>query len=263
MSEFLIKIQTIQSKVIKILFEVLKDVLQGTVNLIFTKEGIYLKMFSSNEKSIIHLELPSDNFEEYLCDTDMFLAGIDTSNIHKITKSIQNRDLLEFIVYKHDLSNLNISKTNLDTNLVYNHKMKLFSVPYCNFEIPNIQFKHELVLKSTEFQTICKNLNSLMCTQVDIYFTFDSLIMNSNNDYSNNEIIIKQQQDSILIKNKPECLKNVDKIFQGSFILQYILLFTKATSLDKNFTIHLNEYALTISYSVGSLGKLTFMLIPE
>lgn len=263
MFEYLIKIQTLQSKVIKILFEVLKDVLPGTVNLIFTKDGLTLKMFSSNEKSILHLDLPSEKFEEFYCDTDIFLAGIDTNNLYKITKSIQNRDLLEFFVYKDDKQTINISKINLDTNLIYNHKIKLFSVPYCNLDIPNISFDHELVLKSTEFQTICKNLNSLMCTDVDIHFTIDSLVITSNNDYSINEITIKQQQDIDLVKYIPECLKDNGKKFQGKYILQYLLLFTKATSLDKNFTIHLNSTALNISYSVGQLGTLTFMLIPE
>lgn len=261
MSDLIFKVQTVQSKIIKVLFEVLKEVLVGTVNLIFSPNGIYLKQLNANGKSIVYLKLLSQNFEEFICNKDEFIVGIDTSNIYKITKSIQNKDIITLSVMQNDPNKLILSRINTETECVYLHSINLCQVPYTDFIIEDIEYDHSLTLKSTEFQTACKNLNSLNCDIVSIDFMKNCIILQSQNEFSETAITIKQQMEE---KIKINCFKKTNIINQGSYILQYILLFTKATTLDKNFDIYLNpNRPLTLSYAVGELGTLDFMLYPE
>ena len=260
MTELIFKIQTVQSKIIKVLFEVLKEVLVGTVNLVVSPDGIYLKQLNANGKSIVYLKLLSENFEEFICNKDQFIVGIDTHNIYKITKSIQNKDIITLSVLQNNPNKLILSRVNTDTECEYLHSINLCQVPYTDFIIEEIEYHHSLTLKSTEFQTACKNLNNLNCDILSINFMKNCIVLESNNEFSETAITIKQQMEENI---KVNCFKKTNIINQGSYILQYILLFTKATTLDKNFDIYLNpERPLTLSYAVGELGTLDFMLYP-
>lgn len=261
-SEYFIKVETVQSKVIKVLFEVIKEVVLGTVNLVFNKEGITLKQINGNKKSLVYLKLNAENFEEYICNKEEYVIGFDTSNFHKITKSIQNTDKIIFYVTKTNPNDFVLSRINEITDCEYKHSIKLCQVPYSDFIIPDTVYWYKLTLKSNEFQIACKNLNTLNCDIVNVSFKTNCIILNSENDFSENSISIKQQMK--LAETSNEHFNKCDTIEQGNYLLQYILLFTKATALDKNFEIYLNpEKPLTLSYAVGDLGQLDFMLFPE
>lgn len=260
--DILIKVETVQSKIIKVLFEVLKEVLLGSVNFIFTESGIKLKTANGTEKTLVYMTLDADRFEDYICNTNEFIAGIDTSNIYKITKSIQSKDTIFLYILKSNPGHLILKRINEETNSCYNHVIKLCNVPYNNMFIPETKYLLGLVLKSTEFQVACKNLNGLNCDNINIYFTNKSIILEGENIFSKSQIEISQQQENE--NDSDSNISDKEVIKQGSYLLQYILLFTKATTLDKNFEIYCNpETPLTLSYSIGSLGKIDFMLVPE
>lgn len=262
--DILIKVETVQSKIIKVLFEVLKEVLLGSVNLIFTKSGIKLKTANGTEKTLAYMSLDAEKFEDYICNADEFIAGIDTSNVYKITKSIQSKDTIFLYILKSNPGHLILKRINEETSSCYNHVIKLCNVPYSNMEIPETKYLLGLVLKSTEFQVACKNLNGLNCDVINMYFTNKSIILEGENLFSKSQIEISQQQENEYDCEDIDTKNLVSPIKQGSYLLQYILLFTKATTLDKNFQIYCNpDKPLTLSYSIGSLGTIDFMLVPE
>jgi proliferating cell nuclear antigen PCNA len=269
MDNYIIYLETTQSKIIKSLFEVLKDVFMGHINLIFSQNGLQLKMPNGTEKSLVFLNLHNEEFEEFYCANNEFIAGVDSTNLHKLTKCINSKDSIKLFVSRDDLAYINLTRINTETGCKYEHKLKLYNVPYLKQNIYPTKYFHSLSLKSIEFQIACKNLNNLNCENVDIIFKKESILLNSSNEFCDTSIEIKQQQDSTLSETS-ETEENMlfntedEEIFQGNYSLQYILLFTKATTLDKNFEIYLNpEKPLTMSYAVGSLGTLDFMLEPN
>lgn len=278
MNNYVIYLETSQSKIIKALFEVLKDVFMGHINLIFSKKGIQLKMPNGTEKSLVFLNLNSEEFDEFYCDDKDFVAGVDSTNLHKLTKCINSKDSIKMYVSRDNLEFIYLIRINTETGCKYEHKLKLYNVPYLKQEIYPTKYFHSLSLKSIEFQIACKNLNNLNCENVDIVFKKHSILLNSSNEFCDTSIEIKQQQDASFDDNNNDTGSSSDSgsqdveedllfadendtILQGNYSLQYILLFTKATTLDKNFEIYLNpENPLTMSYAVGSLGTLDFML---
>ena len=99
------KLKTVQASAFKSIFEVLKDILND-VNIYFTKEGIRITTLDTARAALIDLHLPSDNFEEYVCDDEEYVAGVNITNTFKLLKPITNNDTLsmsynpEFLSFK-------------------------------------------------------------------------------------------------------------------------------------------------------------------
>ena len=75
------KLATIQASAIKSTFEVLKDILND-VNVYFKPDGIYIVTLDTARTSLVDMHLSSDNFEEYICESDIN-AVINVSNTFK------------------------------------------------------------------------------------------------------------------------------------------------------------------------------------
>ena len=87
------KLVTIQAAAFKSTFEVLKDILND-VNVFFRKDGMYIVTLDTARTSLVDIYLSADNFEEYECDQDEVIAGINISNTFKLLKTITNNDVL-------------------------------------------------------------------------------------------------------------------------------------------------------------------------
>ncbi len=70
------KLVTIQASAIKSTFEVLKDILND-VNIYFRPQGMYIVTLDTARTSLIDMFLAADNFEEYHCDQEEIIAGIN------------------------------------------------------------------------------------------------------------------------------------------------------------------------------------------
>ena len=88
------KLVTIQASAIKSTFEVLKDILND-VNVYFRPSGMYIVTLDTARTSLIDMFLSADNFEEYHCEHDEIIAGINISNTFKLLKTITNNDVLK------------------------------------------------------------------------------------------------------------------------------------------------------------------------
>ena len=87
------KLVSIQASAFKSTFEVLKDILND-VNIYFRPQGMYIVTLDTARTSLIDMFLASDNFEEYQCDQEEIIAGINISNTFKLLKTITNNDVL-------------------------------------------------------------------------------------------------------------------------------------------------------------------------
>ena len=88
------KLVSIQASAFKSTFEVLKDILND-VNIYFRPQGMYIVTLDTARTSLIDLFLAADNFEEYHCDQEEIIAGINISNTFKLMKTITNNDVIK------------------------------------------------------------------------------------------------------------------------------------------------------------------------
>ena len=96
------RLVTIQASAIKSTFEVLKDILND-VNIYFRPQGMYIVTLDTARTSLIDMFLSADNFEEYHCEQEEVIAGINISNTFKLLKTITNNDVLQLKLIQKNL----------------------------------------------------------------------------------------------------------------------------------------------------------------
>lgn len=252
MEKFILELQSVQSSNLRILFEVLKDVLLTDINIIFMPDGIKIVELDGGETCLIHLVLEKKAFEIYNC-TKKIVVGVNSNNFYKIIKTAKNSDTISFFVSEADPNSLRIKMENSEKNRMFESVIRLLDVSYSNHEIPDVEFESVIVLPSVEFQKICKDMNSLgIGNRVEIKSIGEQLIFCYKGDFSEQRIILGKCENT---------RSSSSGIIQGVFNLKFLLLFTKATNLCNAVSIYLkNDYPLILEYSVGSLGSLKFIL---
>lgn len=259
--KYILELKTVQSGNIKILFEVLKEVLNGDINIVFTPEYIKIVEVDKLKTAIVYLQLNSKAFEYYNCTKNHIVVGVNTNNIYKIIKIAKsNADTISFFIESSKEYILGIRMENSEDNKAFEVKLPLLDKDYVNLNIPNVEFESIISLSSIKFQKYIKDLNSLATNRdgiLDITSIGQQLKMKCLGDFSENKAIFGMTSNDTQINNK------TNDIVQGKFSLKYLLLFTKATSLCKTVQIYLkNDYSIILEYNVGSLGSLRFILSP-
>jgi proliferating cell nuclear antigen len=252
MEKFILELQSVQSSNLRILFEVLKDVLLTDINIIFMPDGIKIVELDGGKTCLIHLVLEKKAFEIYNC-TRKIVVGVNSNNFYKIIKTAKNSDTISFFVSENDPNSLRIRMENSEKNRMFESVIRLLDVDFSNHEIPDVEFESVIVLPSVEFQKICKDMNSLgIGNKVEIKSIGEQLIFCYKGDFSEQRIVL----------GKCDNTRSTNAgIIQGVFNLKFLLLFTKATNLCNAVSIYLkNDYPLILEYSVGSLGSLKFIL---
>ena len=118
------KLTTIQASAFKSTFEVLKDILND-VNVFFRPDGMYIVTLDTARTSLIDMHLAAENFEEYECNQEEIIAGINISNTFKLLKTITNNDVLRISINCKEYMNIEIISENKKTQS--NFQLKAFT----------------------------------------------------------------------------------------------------------------------------------------
>ena len=268
MPKYIVEVRTVQSSVIKILSEALKELVRD-VNLVFTKKettvdengekivsgGICAITMAMSNNVLMHLKLDANNFDYYKCENDKFVAGINTSILFKVMKTLNNNDTITFFVEEDNTNVLGIRFENAEKNIVSTKKINLMDIDEYEIEIPPTKFSTVVNMPSTYFNKICRDLNSLANT-VEIRSIGKKLALSATGENVTDEIEIGESDNGVSIVSE-----NVETIFQGLYDLKYLCVFTKCTNLCTNVDIFIkNDYPLVVRYYVASLGTIFLCL---
>jgi proliferating cell nuclear antigen len=130
------KLVTIQAAAFKSTFEVLKDILND-VNVYFRRDGMYIVTLDTARTSLVDIFLSADNFEEYKCEQEEVIAGINISNTFKLLKTITNNDVLQIDINCKEYMNISISSDTKKTNTKF--QLKLLDINESRIEVPEVE----------------------------------------------------------------------------------------------------------------------------
>jgi proliferating cell nuclear antigen len=256
-SEYLLNIKTIQAPVFKQVIDALKDILTD-VNLEVDSSGLKIVAMDNTNIVLIHLKLESEKFEEYYCESKMYI-GICMLKLHMLIKTIGTNDLLVLYVRKDDPSNLGIKIINNEKNVETNYKLSTLDIDVLNIEIPPVDFHTIITMPSSYLQKIIRDMHNL-AEYIEIRNISDQLMLSCKGDFCTQETILGTEKS-----NNITICKNTDEesqeIIQGVFSLKYLAIFTKCTNLCSNVEIYLkNSYPIILRYSIASLGEIKLCL---
>lgn len=256
MNNYILELKTVQSSNIKILFEVLKEVLLSDINIVFSPDSIKVLEMDGSRVAMVHLNLLSSAFEYYYCEKKI-IVGLNTNNFYKIVKIANNNDTISFYIDKNREDVMGIKMENSDESRVFKAELHLLDLPMMQWDIPKTEFKSIISLPSVKFQKYMKDLNSLGTDcKLEIKSVGQQLIFGCKGEFSDNKAILGSSDNTKFNTDS-------DDIIQGKFSLKFLILFTKATNLCHTVQIYLkNDYPIILEYTVGSLGSLKFVLSP-
>lgn len=238
------KLVTIQAAAFKSTFEVLKDVLND-VNIYFRKEGMFIVTLDTARTSLVDIFLSADNFEEYECDTEEVIAGINISNTFKLLKTISNADVLQIDINCKEYMNISISSDTKKTQTKF--QLKLLDINESRIEVPEVEMTTITTLPSIDFQRLCRDMSNIG-NYIEIVRTGKEIKFNCEGDFANQETVIETVEESPTIR--------------GLYSLKYLNIFTKATSMCASVEIiqETGNRFLILKYNVANLGELKFYL---
>lgn len=238
------KLVTIQASAIKSTFEVLKDILND-VNVYFRPSGMYIVTLDTARTSLIDMFLSADNFEEYHCEHDEIIAGINISNTFKLLKTITNNDVLKIEINSKEYMDIEIISESKKTSTRF--QLKLLDINESRIEVPDVVMTSNTILPSADFQRLCRDMSNIG-SEIEITRNGKELRLRCEGDFANQETCIECPDDSPEIK--------------GVYSLKYLNIFTKATSMCASVQIMQEEgnRFLILKYNVANLGEVKFYL---
>ena len=258
MDNYLLYIKTVQSSAIKVLIEALKEILTDC-NMEFDNNIIKIQALDPTHTVLVHLKLDAVNFEKYHCPQKLTL-GINTLNLFKLIKIMNNNDTLTLCVEKDNSSQLCIKIENGERNQMTTFNLNLMDLNEDNVSIPAMTFNSVITLPSSDFQKLCRDAYNLS-DNIEIKSIGQTLTFSLKGDWCEQETTIGEclgTSGMSFIKKQED-----DEIIQGIFSLKHLVLFTKCTNLSSSIELYLkNDYPLIIKYSVANLGEIKLCLAP-
>lgn len=242
-------LKTIQAAALKSVFEVLKDIIND-VNIYFTSKGIRILTLDTARVTLVHMNLNSENFEEYECPEDVS-AGLNMANVYKLLKSVSNQDTLDLRVEGRDYMDVLIENPVKKSSTKF--RLKLLDINEDIIELPDIAMNVVTTMPSVDFQRITRDMGNL-AVEMEIIREDNKLVMSCRGDFADQTTVIEFPDSPV---------KRTGNIFS----LKYINLFTKATNMCSSVQLMQDSenenMPIIFRYTIANLGDLKFYLAPK
>jgi proliferating cell nuclear antigen PCNA len=250
-SNYLIYIKTVKSIPIRVLSEVLKEVLLETT-LHFDKSGIrILTMEKKHKTAFVYLKLDAPKFDDYYCPKTMSIS-ISLVKLYKMLKSVNTNDIITLFITKDDEEKLGVKIENKEKKFSSISKIKLIDLNSEGLEIPSTTFENIFQIQCSDFQKFIRDLKDTS-DFVDVY------TKNSGNTFSMVAIGDETEQEIQIGET------GNDKVtYIGNYELKFLHMFCKSSGMCPIVEILVKEnHPLILIYSVADLGTIKLGLSPK
>jgi len=247
--------KTNEAYYIKILSELLSNNLKiGAFEV--SNKGIILKMFDHHRKTLVDLQMLSENFSIYkFKSSDKICMGLNLNHFHKMLKSIKKKDSLQLYINEENIDELCIKTIPKENNRFTTSSIKIQKIQNIDIDIPK-GYGKPIIIQSSEFQKMCKDLSTIGSANIKIVF-------------KNNIIEFIADSDGILkrkvvfgenIEDEDDDLKKNEYV--ATFSTDQLSRISKLSGLSTNMQLYTisNNLPLLFSSNIGSLGKLSIFI---
>ena len=265
--KFLCKITTVQTNAFKTLIEALNCILIDCNIEVIPKsdenDGCIKILAVNNQISmLVHLRLLESNFDYFFCEKKQVI-GINMQNFYKIIKPITNTDILTIFRTNNiiDKNRLCININNKEKKQLFNYSIQIIDIDNDVLDVSTVTFEAIVIMNSTDFQKICKDMNGLESKYVSISLVDKVFKISCEGDIGYGNAELSESNSGNIFINKQKGFEDVN--IYGKYELKHLLLFTKCTNLCNSIEIYMkNDYPLLIKYTIASLGYMHLCLSP-
>lgn len=242
---------------IKVLAELLTNNLKnGCFDI--NEEGMTLRMFDQPKKTLVDLELQSENFSVYIFKgEDKMCLGLNLNHFHKMLKSIKKKDSLQLFIDSEHPNELGIKTIPKENTRVTTSGIKIQSIQNLETDVP-IGYGKPVVVPSPDFQKMCKELSSIGSTNIRLQSTgFHIDFVADADDILKRKVRLGENDDIDDDEVEPK-----GSFYEATFTTDQFTRISKIAGLSNTMQIFIgtNELPLLFRSSVGSLGKISIYI---
>lgn len=252
------KCKTGEAYQIKVLAELLtNNIKNGCFNV--NDEGLNLRMSDQPRKTLVDLNLLSDNFTRYKFKYDSKVClGLNLNHFHKMLKSIKKKDSLELFINSASPNELGIKTIPKENTRITTSGIKIQKIQNVDLDLP-VGYGKPVVVPSPDFQKMCKELSSIGSSNIrilatDIYIDF----------YADADEILKRKVRLGENENDDSDSdeEEVKKYYEATFTTDQFSRISKISGLSSTMQIYPGNDNLPLLFrsSVGSLGKISIYI---
>ena len=257
--EYIFVVRTVQSSIIKTLFDTIKDVFLE-INIIVDSNGLFISKMNSDHTVLIHASLKPTNFELFISNRQK-VVGVNLKNVFKFLKTTSNGETITLCIKKDTPDNLDIILENSEKNTVKKCSVTIMFLDEKRIDIPAIEFDAIINMPTGEFQEAIKNLYSVSDT-VLIESVDNRVKFTSEGD--SGSITIDMGEFGTAGSGTGVGVETTCPYACGKFSLKFLNSMAKSGNLCNSVDIYLkNDSPLALIYRVSSLGTVKYLLAPK
>ena len=184
---YLFYCKTPEGYIIKILAELLQNNIKNGCFLI-SPAGVMFRMTDSNRKTLIDLEMQSDNFTQYkFKSADVMSIGLNFSHLYKMVKTVKKKDSIILFIEEGKETDLGIKVITKEKSRVTTSSVKIQNLQSLDIEMPS-GYQDSIIVPSNEYMKMVKDLNNMGGHSLSIATTPNTINFScqSNGVYSRN-----------------------------------------------------------------------------
>ena len=256
-SSVLFKCKTGEAYQIKVLAELLTNNLKnGCFNL--KEEGIFLRMFDQPRKTLVDLELNSENFSLYKYknnNNERNCMGLNLNHFHKMLKSIKKKDSLQLIIENDTPNLLSIRTIPKENTRTTTSTIKIQNIQNLESELPT-GYEKPIIVPSSDFQKMCKELSSIGSTNINVVakdFYIDFIA--DADDILKRAVRLGESENNNSDSESDDCYK-------ATFTTDQFSRISKISGLSNTIQIFYGNKNLPLLFrsSIGNLGKISLYI---
>lgn len=251
MPDHIFKCKTGDAYFIKMLAELLTNNLK-TGCLKISNKGITLRMFDSPRKTLVDLELKSENFAIYKFNSlDVICVGLNLQHFYKMLKSVKKKDSLQLFISADRPNELGIETIPKENSRITTSGIKIQNIQNIEIDIPTINVR-PIIVSSSDFQKMCKELSSIGSSTIEIisHVTYIDFIADADD-------ILKRR---VRLGEIDE--ESCHKTNRSTFVMDQFTRINKLASLASNMYIYPGDKTTPISFKsyIGNLGHISIYI---
>lgn len=269
----LVRIETEHSIELKILFDVLKEILNDVnINFIGSKPGdvdnksagIKIAAVDLQQTLYIYVKLDASSFCDFYVKKPMTI-GIDVKELYKFMKTIDKESRFVMSIDKDAPNEINFDLFNKERDTHYTQS--LLDIDESNNKIKQADFEIAVTMKTAKFKKVCAEM-SQFSEQIEIVCTCEKIAFKCMADRSKMSQIYYKKKDAdepndkdtgVYIKHNG----NENNVIQGIYNLKNLVTLGRCANLCDYMTISLkNSFPMFITYPIEPLGKMHVGLVP-
>lgn len=279
-NNYLVYVETEQANQIKILFEILKDILidapiEFIKDLRKTNEkkdlqkkeddeeendnngGIIIMSVNPEKTLMIKVLLEGKQFTKFRCKCDVFNTGVNLEHLYKLIKSSGKKDILTIYVDEMSSDKLSFMIVTQEKNRIIKSSLNLLDLDKSEI-ILTMSCDVAITIDASDFRDLCKEMSGIT-QNLEIICTKNSITFTGKGDSSKRDVTYKVSDGGLRIKMDQKSTQ----IVQGIFPIKYLLTISKCANICKNMVIFMkNKKPLFIEYSVATLGTIRVAITP-